>query len=87
MTVRFFRLREDGPEVIGTITLQDGVLVADPPDSVALRNVLSDEVWIYPMTDDPPLKLNAIDHPKEFLEGLPKQYGHGSYFWAVAVEN
>lgn len=85
MTVRFFRLTEDGSEVIGTITMKDRVLVTNPADSVELHNVLDTEVWIH-RDPDPPLILKAALHPEEFLAALPKQY-HGSYFWAELVQD
>ena len=85
MTVKFFSRGDHGVQVEGTITMKDGVLVADPPDSLTLHNVLNDNVRI-DCGEDPPLVFNAIHHPKEFLEALPKQY-HGSYFWCKQVED
>jgi hypothetical protein len=79
MTVHFYRQRPDGPEAVGVIELVDGRLIAEPPDSIALTNVLAEPVWlpegdgwrfIYPDTQ-----------PEEFLKALPTMY-HGSYFWA-----
>ena len=84
MTVRFYRQRTSGPEEIGALVLRGGRIVAEPPDSVALKNVLDEPVWlpegdgwwfIYPDTQ-----------PEEFLQALPMQY-HGSYFWARQVED
>lgn len=85
MTVRFFHLVDGETETIGTITMQDGVLVATPADSIPLQNVLRDEIWVH-RGQDPPLKLNAIDHPKEFLAHLQKEFGHGSYFWCKEIK-
>jgi hypothetical protein len=89
--IRFFALRTSRPgggvETVGDLVLRDGRIVADPPDSISLRNVLADEVWVHGRGEDPPLKLNATDHPKEFFEHLPKEFGHGTYFWAEPVED
>jgi hypothetical protein len=86
MTVQFFRRGDGGEETIGTIEMRNGKLIATPADSTALQNVLDDEVWI-DQGQNAPLKFNAIHHPKEFLAALPKQYGHGSYFWCKRVED
>jgi transcriptional regulator with XRE-family HTH domain len=78
-----------GGQEIGTITMKDGALVASPrteTNALALQNVLAEEVWVHQENGEPPLKLNAIHHPQEFLEHLPKEY-HGSYFWAEWVED
>jgi hypothetical protein len=72
-------------QVEGTITMKDGVLVANPADSVALRNVLQSDVRVY-RADDAVEILKAALHPAEFLKALPQQY-HGSYFWCKQVED
>ena len=83
MTVEFFGRNDSGETVSeGTLTLRDGKLVATPAG--ALKGVLDTEVWIH-RDPDPPIILNAIDHPEEFLKNLVQQY-HGSYFWAKAVD-
>lgn len=83
--VRFFGLTRDATvEVIGDVLLKDGQIITDPPDRLALRNILAEPVWlpdgdgwrfIYPDTQ-----------PEEFLAALPKEC-NGSYFWAEAVED
>lgn len=83
MIVTFYCLEDGKTVTLGTISMKEGQLVASPPDEVALRNVLNDVVRV-DRGSDPPLILNAIDHPTEFLEHLPKEY-HGSYFWAKAI--
>lgn len=86
MIVTFYCRNEQAEtETVGTIELRDGHLIPDPPDSVLLKNVLDDEVWI-DRGADPPLILNATHHPEAFFHALPKQYGHGSYFWCTRIE-
>jgi hypothetical protein len=82
MTVRFYRLRPGGPEVIGTLTLKDGVIVANPADTIALTNILAEPLSVY-QEDGPPRLIDHQVEPEAFLEALPKVY-HGSYFWCVS---
>jgi hypothetical protein len=82
--IKFFRLKEAGAEVIGTISMKKGVLVTDPPDHPTLRNVLDDEVRVY--DGDEVHMYNAIHHPNEFLANLPKMY-RGTYFWCKEVKD
>jgi hypothetical protein len=84
MIVQFYQLKEKGPEIIGTIALKNGILVAAPADSVPLRNVLRDVVRVEQGPGEPPLKLNAQQHPDAFLAALPKAYV-GTYFWCRAI--
>ena len=87
--VRFFRLRSEGVEIeveiVGTLRLQDGRLVADPADSPALHHVLHQEVRVH-HDDGSVTILDSKIHPEAFLRALPPQY-HGSYFWCEAVNN
>ena len=89
MKVRFFSRNTTTGEVDddGTITLKDGQLIADPADSISLKNILAEEIWVHQLNGEPPLKFNADHHPEEFLKACPKQYGHGSYFWCSKVEH
>jgi hypothetical protein len=89
MKVRFFsrNTTTGGVDDDGTITLKGGQLIADPPDSISLKNILAEDVWVHQLNGEPPIIFNSIHHPKEFLQGLPKQYGHGSYFWCSKVED
>ena len=84
MKVRFYRQRPTGSEEIGAIVLREGILVAEPPDSIALNNVLAEPVWL-PEGDGWRFIYPAIQ-PEEFLKALPIEY-HGTYFWAGKVED
>lgn len=68
MKVHFYRQRPTGREEIGALVLRDGILVAEPPDSIALNNVLDEPVH----HDDGAGKVTILDaklHPEEFLRG------------------
>ena len=85
MKVRFYRQRPDGPELVGAISLINGVLIADPADSIALTSVLAEPLSVY-QEDGPPKLINPKTHPKEFLKAMPRVY-HGTYFWCRPVED
>ena len=83
-TIEFFGRDDSGNTVSeGTLTLKDGQLVASPAG--ALQGVLETDVWIH-RDPDPPIILNAIEHPEEFLKNLVQQY-HGSRLWAKEIED
>jgi hypothetical protein len=81
MKVRFHRQRPTGGEEIGVLVLREGRIVAEPPDSVALNNIVNDQVHLYGENGDR-RRLDATLNPDEFLTALPAHY-HGTYFWAV----
>jgi hypothetical protein len=85
MTVKFFRLRKDGPEAIGTITMKDGVLVADPADAQALRGILAKPLEVY-QEDGPVKPIDPTAEPEAFLKGCLETF-RGSYFWCKQVED
>ena len=85
MTVTFYRRKPDHSQVIGTISLVDGKLVADPADSIALTSALAEPLSVY-QEDGPPKLINPKTHPKEFLKAMPRVY-HGTYFWCRPVED
>src|SRR5262245_44013219 len=77
---KFFRQKPDGPELIGTIELKDGRLIADPPDAPSLRMALDEDIRKYETSGRITL-LNSKLHAEEFIKELPMEY-HGTYFWA-----
>ncbi len=83
MTVRFYRQRASGPEEIGTISLQDGRLVADPPQARVLLGLLAEPLRVY-QEDGPPTSIDPLAEPEAFLKGCLATY-HGSYFWCKEV--
>ncbi len=85
MHVRFYEQRPDGPEEVGALVLRDGRLVAEPPDSISLNNVLAEPVRV-DQGSKPPLWFDPVRQPQEFLRALPTAY-HGTYFWAGKVED
>jgi hypothetical protein len=87
MTVTFFQLNTTTAETesVGTLTLIDGQLVAEPPDAIALMNILAEPLEIY-HTDRPRTKIDHTKHPEAFLKALPTVY-RGTYFWAKPVED
>ena len=73
--VRFFSLDSDGVQSDGDLFLQDGRLVADPPDSQALQNVLKDPVYWYDVnTNDEVTILTSTAHSEEFLAAPEMKY-------------
>lgn len=84
MKVRFYHLVDGEAEAIGSISMKNGRLVADPPDSQTLRNVLTEplEVW---QEDAPPKSIDPLAEPEEFLKGCVATY-RGSYFWCKEIK-
>lgn len=81
MRVTFYRQRPTGKDKIGSIALKDGALVLDPPDSIALQNVLDQPVRVFDGDGNAIHTIESGLNPKMFIENLAKQY-IGTYFWA-----
>jgi hypothetical protein len=90
MKVRFYALNTTTAEVDHVGTLTDGQLVADPPDSIALRNIQAEPVRVYLMDAKPDeleyILIDPTTQPEAFLKACHKDY-NGSYFWAGEVED
>jgi len=67
------------------MVLRDGRIVAEPPDSIALTNILAQPLCVYRETGPPRLIAHQAE-PEAFLKALHSVY-HGSYFWAETVED
>lgn len=83
MKVRIYQLKGMETEEAGTLELRNGQVVANPPESRLLTNMLREP--IYTLIEGQERELTAQDDPKLFLDQLHRHY-HGSRLWAGKAE-
>jgi hypothetical protein len=87
MKVRFYRQRPTGSEDVGALVLRDGLITPEPPDSIALNNILAKPLIAYLYEEnDRRIRIDPKTQPEKFLKALPTAI-HGTYFWAGKVED
>ena len=72
MIALIYVLDDLGQSVAGRLRLQDGRIIGDPPDDPSVEFVLGREIDRY--QDGTVTRLNAEDHPQDFLLALPGAY-------------
>jgi hypothetical protein len=80
MTIRFYRMTDDGTATIGDMILRNGQIVLDPPDQPTLQQML-DEPHAEPNFETgQPITFDPINDPVPFLKSCVRVF-RGSYFW------
>jgi len=80
MTIRFYRLTDEGTTVIGDMMLRDGQIVLDPPDQPTLRRMLDEPHEEPNFETGQPITFDPKTQAAAFLKSCLRMF-HGSYFW------
>lgn len=80
LDVQIIARRGNEMEVVGTLRLEKGKVVADPPDALGLKNTIAEPIRV--MRDGELTEIRADKEPAAFLENLHVAYS-GSAFRAT----